>query len=150
MLIKSHQHSWLFEPVICALIRILAYFPNKPWVRWVREPWSGWRNFSGGRLRWLWLGSRGRKRESMEISGRIGMLELTGTNCLEVEDFFAWRVQSPKGDWLEMRLHSGYEDPTLIGSYSTANDPGLNRRLTESRLPRSNRFGEAIETGVLF
>lgn len=78
------------------------------------------------------------------------MAGLTGTKCLEAENFFAWRVQSPKGDWLEMSLHSGYEDPTLIGSYSTANDPGLNRRLTESRLPRSNRFVEAIETGFLF
>lgn len=42
--------------------------------------------------------------------------------------------------------HPGYEDLTLIGRDSPANDPRLYRRLAENLLLRSERFIEAIGT----
>lgn len=148
-LINSHQHCSLFEPVNRALVRIIADFPIKPWVRRVREPWSSWWNLSGGRIKRLWLGSLGRRQgrqlDAMEIPGPLWMLGLTDPECLEDEDFFVRWIQTAQGDRVELMCHPGHEDPTLVGRDSPANDPRLYRRLAENRLLRSESVVEAIE-----
>lgn len=149
-LINSHQHCSLFGSVDRALTRIIGEFPIKPWVRRVREPWSSWFKLPGGRIKRLWLGylgrRQGRKLDAIGIPGPMWMLGLTDPDCLEDDDFFVRWIRSARGGRVELMCHPGYEDLTLIGRDSPANDPRLYRRLAENRLLRSERFIEAIGT----
>ena len=148
ILINSHQHCSLFEPVNSALARILQEFPVKPWVRRVREPLSSYWNIPGGRLKRVWLGWLGRRQgkqlDAMALPGPLWMLGLTNPNCLEDEDFFVRWIQSAKGDRVELMCHPGLEDTTLIGRDSPVNDPRLARRLAENRLLRGDSFPKAV------
>jgi predicted glycoside hydrolase/deacetylase ChbG (UPF0249 family) len=147
VVVNGHKHIHIFPLVGAALREVLARQSPRPFVRRVREPFGSLLRVPGARLKRVFLSSFGRwAARQQEASGYPGGDWLAGvTDPRWVEDpgFFArWLARTP-GDVVELMVHPGHRDETLIGRDCAAEDGQVERRVQELRLLSDPGFRSA-------
>jgi predicted glycoside hydrolase/deacetylase ChbG (UPF0249 family) len=152
-LVNSHQHISVFRPVRDALHALLMNFPERPFVRRVREPWRTLSRIPGARVKRFLLTRMGvRQAKRLERDGFPGCDWLAGITEPEFTDdphFFERWLKCMPGRTVELMCHPGYWDRTLIGRDSThaepnSSDPLLVRRVRELELMKRDSFVDVI------
>jgi len=147
-LVNSHQHVALFRPVSPALHALLAAQPERPYVRRVREPRRVMRRVPGARVKRTVLDYFGRRQaRALDRDGFPGCDWLAGITdpALPADPQFhaRWLSQIP-GRTVELMVHPGHHDTTLIGRDCDGDDPWLTRRVREVEMLRSPDFAAAV------
>jgi predicted glycoside hydrolase/deacetylase ChbG (UPF0249 family) len=147
--VNGHQHVHVFPGVGAALRRTLARQSPRPFVRRVVEPVGQWLGVPGARLKRAFLaalGARAAARQAGEgFPGADALAGVTDPPCTEAADYFTRWLAGAVGDVVELMVHPGHLDETLIGRDCTRDDGRLQRRVNELRLLRQPAFREACE-----
>jgi predicted glycoside hydrolase/deacetylase ChbG (UPF0249 family) len=145
-LVNSHQHVAVFKPVGRILASLLGDF--RPYARRVREDSRTLRSIAPARWKRLFLSVMAQSgNRALDQAGCPGNDTLAGiANHTDLQDdvfFTRWIARAP-GDLVELMVHPGYHDETLVGRDCEANDGGMERRIREYRLLSAKRLDEAI------
>jgi predicted glycoside hydrolase/deacetylase ChbG (UPF0249 family) len=149
VLVNSHQHVGLFEPVGDALRKLLADLRPMPYMRRVRETWQTLSQVPGARLKRLfltWHGSRdAREQDRLGFPGNDSLAGIGCNRCVRDPDYLERWLRSAPGRVVELMVHPGYRDVTLLGRDCHPGDGGLERREWEMRWLSETRFLRACE-----
>ena len=137
-LVNGHKHIHVFPMIGRALTEVVRRWRIRPYVRRVVETLSSWWRVPGARLKRAFLTTLGRL--SARHQARFGF---PGNDCLAgitdpkwVHDprfFERWLKRIP-GQVVELMVHPGHRDETLIGRDCTATDGQIGRRVAEFEL----------------
>lgn len=145
-LVNSHQHVAVFTPVGRILAGLVADF--QPYARRVRENSRSLRSIAPAFWKRLFLSAMGHSgNRALDLVGCPGNDTLAGiANHTDLQDdtFFNRWIAQAAGDLVELMVHPGYHDATLVGRDCEANDGGMERRIREYLLLSSNRLDEVI------
>ena len=143
-LVNSHQHASLFRPVTAALHELLTSYPERPFVRRVREPWRTLARIPGARIKRIVLNSRGRKQaRTLERDGFPGcdwLAGITDPPCVSDPHFYERWLSGMPGQSVELMCHPGHMDRTLVGR--DCEMPGSGRR------PPSEKVNGSLATSA--
>jgi predicted glycoside hydrolase/deacetylase ChbG (UPF0249 family) len=147
-LVNTHQHVAVFHPLGHILADLLRALPELLFVRRVRETIGLWRRVPGARLKRMFLTSLARRsNREFDRRGFPGADVLAGVaNHGDVHDpaFFARWLQWSPGRVVELMVHPGYRDETLVGRDCTLADGGLERRVHEREWLAHPEFCAAV------
>ena len=134
-LVNSHQHVALFGPVGVILREVLRSQPTRPYLRRVCEPMRTLCRVPGAWIKRLGLSTLGRiQSRAQDREGFPGANWLAGiTDPAWIKDptFFKRWLNTITGPSVELMVHPGYLDETLIGRDCGADDGLLQRRVDE-------------------
>lgn len=148
-IVNCHHHIHIFSPIGAILRKILSRQNPKPYLRLVREPWPIVFRIRGVRVKRFVLNRFGRKaaRGQREAGFHandwlIGVSNATGVLA---PDFFTRWIKMAPGNVVELAVHPGLEDHTLIGRDCTEHDGMIRRRVQELALLLDPSLPEAIK-----
>ena len=75
-------------------------------------------------------------------SGFVWRTFMKNPECVRAPDFFARWLAGARGLCVEMMVHPGHLDPTLVGRDGARADAALTRRVGEQRLLSDPAFGD--------
>jgi hypothetical protein len=134
--------------VAAALHDLLLSYPERPFVRRVRESWRTLRQVPGARIKRLVLNRRGRNQgRFLERDGFPGcdwLAGITDPHCTADPEFFSRWLTAVPGQSVELMCHPGYLDLTLIGRDCMDADDGLRRRVNEFHLLKQPGFLDVV------
>ena len=147
-LVNSHQHVALFGPVGAILREVLSRQPARPYLRRVREPARSLWRVPGAWVKRVGLSTLGRiQARAQHREGFPGADWLAGiTDPAWIKDpaFFERWLNAMAGPSVELMVHPGYFDDTLVGRDCRSPDDGLQqRRVDELDLLRRPAFLDA-------
>jgi chitin disaccharide deacetylase len=146
-LVNSHQHVALFGPVGAILREVLRRQPTRPYLRRVREPVRTLWRIPGAWIKRVGLSTLGRiQARAQDREGFPGAGWLAGiTDPAWIKDpaFFERWLNTIAGPSVELMVHPGYFDETLIGRDCRADDGLQQRRVDELDLLRRPAFLDA-------
>lgn len=146
--VNAHHHLHVFAPIAEALADVLATCKAKPFVRRVREPHGLWRTIPGARLKRAALSLRG--SSSSRLFDRAGypgadwLLGVTDPPFVADPRFFVRWVEKAPGSVVELAVHPGHYDATLVGRDCPKAGAALDRRVFELALLRHPSFMDAV------
>ncbi len=147
--VNGHQHVHLFPPVGAALCDVLRQQADRPMLRRVRETLGMLWHVPGARLKRTFLSlmgwAAGRRREQADFPGAAWLAGITDPRWLQDPAYFPRWLASTPGDEVELMVHPGHWDETLIGR-DCASEDFLRRRVDELKLLRAPAFREACRT----
>src|SRR5262249_51926243 len=131
ILVNSHQHVSLFHPVASALHAVLTARRERPFVRRVREPRRLIARIPGARTKRIVLDYLGRRQaRALDQAGFPGCDWLVGITdppfLADPQFHYRWLSQTP-GQTVELIVHPGHRDLTLIGRDCAGDDAWLAR-----------------------
>jgi predicted glycoside hydrolase/deacetylase ChbG (UPF0249 family) len=137
-LINAHKHVHVFPMISRALTDVLRRWRLRPYVRRVIEPPSCLRAIPGARIKRLFLATLGRsaarRQDRAGFTGNEWLAGVTDPQWVHEPQFFSrWIAQVPCRV-VELSVHPGHRDETLIGRDCSATDGQLERRVAEHRL----------------
>ncbi|MDY3555176.1 ChbG/HpnK family deacetylase [Gemmata sp. JC717] len=146
-LINGHKHVHVFPLVRRALAEVLAARRLRPYVRRVIDPVSCLWGVPGARGKRLFLGALGawaaRRQRRAGFPGNDALAGITDPRWVRDPQFFArWLARVP-GRVVELAVHPGHRDETLIGRDCTATDGQVQRRTDEQALLSAPEFARA-------
>jgi chitin disaccharide deacetylase len=137
-LINGHKHIHVFPLIGAALMEVLERWNLRPYVRRVREPLTCLWKVRGARLKRTFLATLGgmaaRRQEHAGFAGNDWLAGVTDPKWTADPEFFARWIGRVPGGVVELAVHPGYRDETLLGRDCTATDGQLERRVAELRL----------------
>ncbi len=145
--INGHKHIHIFPLVRTALREVLARQGSLAYVRRLREPARTLRRVAGARFKRLCLSMLGRW-----TSWRMGqegwpanewLIGITDPPWVKNERFFAEWLGTVPGTVVELMVHPGYWDETLLGRDCSRDDGQLQRRVDELNLLLQPAFRDA-------
>ncbi len=149
-LINGHKHIHVFPMVSHALTEVLSRHGLRPYVRRVVEPVSCLRTIPGARIKRLFLSTLGkyaaRRQDRAAFPGNEWLAGITDPKWVDDSEFFTrWIAQIAKasGQVVELAVHPGYRDETLIGRDCSATDGQIERRVAEHGLLSHPSFHDA-------
>jgi predicted glycoside hydrolase/deacetylase ChbG (UPF0249 family) len=148
-LVNSHQHVCIFPPICTVLKDLLATLRPLPYVRRVREPWSLIRAVPGARLKRLFLSHSARRcvreLESEGFPGNDCLAGIADPRCVSDPDYLRRWLRHAPGRVVELMVHPGRHDTTLLGRDCREGDGRLERREWELRHLSAPDFLDAVE-----
>jgi predicted glycoside hydrolase/deacetylase ChbG (UPF0249 family) len=146
-LINGHKHIHIFPMVSRALTDVLRRWNVRPYVRRVVEPLSCLRRIRGARLKRAFLstlGSTAAKRQAQAgFAGNDYLAGITDPAWVHDPEFYVRWLACIPGDVVELAVHPGHRDETLLGRDCTAVDGQIERRVAEQRLLTDPEFFRA-------
>ena len=146
-LVNSHQHVALFGPVGAILREVLRRQPARPYLRRVREQARPLCRVPGAWVKRVGLSTLGRiQARAQHREGFPGADWLAGiTDPAWIKDpaFFERWLNAMTGPSVELMVHPGYFDDTLVGRDCRAGDGLQQRRVDELDLLRRPAFLDA-------
>jgi predicted glycoside hydrolase/deacetylase ChbG (UPF0249 family) len=143
-IINGHKHIHIFPLVRKALAEVLHNHKVTPYLRQVRESWGCLRRIPGARIKRLFLSTLGvraaRRHSQAGFPGNDYLAGITDPKWVEDPDFYAHWLKHVPGDVVELAVHPGYYDETLLGRDCIPSDGQLQRRVTELKLLKESRF----------
>jgi predicted glycoside hydrolase/deacetylase ChbG (UPF0249 family) len=137
-LVNGHKHIHVFPMVGRALMEVLQRSRICPYIRRVVEPLPSWRRVPGARLKRAFLTTlgrlAGRRFDRGGFPGNDALAGVTDPKWVNDSRFFARWLERISGRVVELMVHPGYRDDTLIGRDCTATDGQIERRVAELRL----------------
>ena len=146
-LVNGHKHMHVF-PICRSVLRdVLARHGARPVIRRIRESRSCLRHIPGARLKRTLLGWFGKSAAAQyQAAGCPSNNFLAGiTDPYWVRDpefFTRWLAYVP-GRLVELAVHPGHWDPTLLGRDCSRRDGQLRRRVAEYHLLKQPAFKAA-------
>ena len=144
--VNSHQHVALFGPVGALLRDVLRHQPIRPYIRRVREPIRTLFRVPGAWLKRAGLSTLGRIQTRAQIRngfpGAGWLAGITDPTWIKDPAFFERWLNTISGSSVELMVHPGYLDETLIGR-DCGVDGRLQRRVDELELLRRPAFLDA-------
>jgi predicted glycoside hydrolase/deacetylase ChbG (UPF0249 family) len=134
-LVNGHKHLHVL-PICRAVLRdLLVKQGIRPLVRHIRESWLCLRTIRGARLKRLALCALGRRAAPLYRAAGFPandyLLGITDPPCVRDPDFFNRWLWNVPGRLVELCVHPGHWDPTLLGRDCTRRDGQLRRRVLE-------------------
>ena len=150
--VNAHQHVALFPPVGRILLDILAEQTPRPIVRRVCEPPTVLRKIPGARIKRLVLHALGRRFARLQAErgfpGPPWLLGITDPAWVRERDYFPRWLRATAESDVELMVHPGYEDRTLIGRDADRGSDLIQRRVDELDRLLEPTFRAALrETG---
>lgn len=145
--INGHKHIHIFPLVRTALQEVLARQGTISYVRCLREPVSTLWRIPGARFKRLCLSSLGRL--TAWRMGRDGwpandwLAGITDPPWVKNSAFFANWLSKIPGRVVELMVHPGYQDETLLGRDCSRTDGQVQRRVDELHLLQQPVFEDA-------
>jgi predicted glycoside hydrolase/deacetylase ChbG (UPF0249 family) len=148
-IVNGHKHIHVFPIIGQALAAVLKRWRVRPYIRRVVEPLSSWIRVPGARLKRMFLTLLGRWSARQQApTNRRGNDSLAGiSDPIWVEDpqFYARWLKRIPGRVVELMVHPGHRDKTLIGRDCSASDGQLERRVAEQRMLEHPSFLSACD-----
>ncbi len=148
-LINGHKHIHVFPMVSRALTQVLQSRKIIPYVRRVVEPLACFGAVPGARVKRLFLTTLGRsaarRQDRAGFTGNDALVGITDPKWVQDPAFFERWITRVPGQTVELAVHPGYRDETLVGRDCTLLDGQLERRVAEHRLLLSARFTDAYQ-----
>jgi predicted glycoside hydrolase/deacetylase ChbG (UPF0249 family) len=146
-LINAHKHIHVFPRIGWALRDLLASQPGSTYLRRLREPWSLLVRVPGARFKRLCLSVLGRRaacsQRALGLPGNDWLAGVTDPPWVKDPAFFTRWLRRVPGEVVELMVHPGHRDETLIGRDCTREDGQLQRRVDEWHLLQQPAFREA-------
>jgi hypothetical protein len=146
--VNSHQHVAVFPPVGRILVGLLAEQSPLPIVRRVCEPRGAFRKVPGARVKRMTLGMLGQRYARLQAEkgfpGPSWLLGITDPAWVRNPDYFPRWLRSTEESDVELMVHPGYEDATLVGRDA---DPGS--ELVQRRVDELDRMFEPTYRAAL-
>jgi predicted glycoside hydrolase/deacetylase ChbG (UPF0249 family) len=137
-LINGHKHIHVFPMISQALTEVLSRRQWRPYVRRVVEPACCLRAIRGARVKRLFLSTLGRvaarRQQRAGFAGNDWLAGITDPKWVEDPEFFTRWITRVPGRVVELAVHPGHRDVTLLGRDCTATDGQIERRVAEHRL----------------
>jgi predicted glycoside hydrolase/deacetylase ChbG (UPF0249 family) len=148
-LVNSHQHVAAFGPVGTVLMSTLERQIPRPFLRRLGEPLRTLWRISGARFKRLILTQCGRSmaRESRRrgFPGCDMLAGITDPPCVFDDLFYTRWLNTSFGNSVELMVHPGHDDATLIGRDCSVG-MGAQRRPRELDLMNRPEFLTAIQS----
>ena len=145
--VNTHQHVALFSPVGRVLHELLANQCPRPFVRRVVEPARTITQVPGARLKRSVLSILGRwaarRTAGFGFPGCAVLAGVTDPPHVADEQFFIRWLGAVQGSSVELMVHPGYRDESLIGRDCIADNECIARRVHELNLLRAADFSAA-------
>ena len=136
-MINGHKHIHVFPPIHRALMEVLKRWKVRPYIRCVREPLTTLRAIPGARIKRAFLtllGSRSSTKQLYQgFPGNHTLAGITDPQWVSDKQFFSRWLQAIPGSIVELAVHPGYRDESLIGRDCTLKDGQLERRVAEMK-----------------
>jgi predicted glycoside hydrolase/deacetylase ChbG (UPF0249 family) len=136
--VNGQHHAHVFAPVHAVLAELLSRQNPLPYVRRMRESWRVLLHVPGARIKRVFLSAIGRAAtRRFDRAGFPGNDSLAGvTDPVWVRDgqYLARWLSCIPGRVVELAVHPGYLDQSLIGRDCTEHDGCLQRRVDELHL----------------
>ncbi len=134
-LVNGHKHIHVFPRVGAALRELLGLHGHQIYLRRLGESFRMLRHIPGARVKRVFLSVLGswaaRKQRRQGLLGNDILAGISDPVWVSDPKFFArWLSQVP-GQVVELMVHPGHYDETLIGRDCTLQDGGLQRRVDE-------------------
>jgi predicted glycoside hydrolase/deacetylase ChbG (UPF0249 family) len=137
VVVNSHQHVQLFQPVGDILLDLLGRRQPLPYVRRIREPWRMLWRVPGARVKRAVLSFLGRRDAYQQAGygfpGNDWLAGVTNPEWVADPQFLVRWLGRVPGKVVELACHPGHRDDTLIGRDCTLEDGGVQRRVDEFR-----------------
>jgi predicted glycoside hydrolase/deacetylase ChbG (UPF0249 family) len=137
-LLNGHKHIHVFPMVSRALAEVLRRYRARPYVRRVIEPNVCLRRISGARVKRLFLTTLGRAAAQRQcragFPGNDALAGVTDPKWVEDPQFYARWLACTPGAVVELAVHPGHRDETLLGRDCSPTDGQLERRVAEQHL----------------
>lgn len=137
-LLNGHKHIHVFPMVGRALREVLERWNVRPYVRRVVDPWTCLRRIPGARIKRLFLSTFGRRaairQDRAGFTGNEYLAGITDPKWVKDPEFFARWLACVPGRVVELAVHPGHFDETLIVRDCSRTDGQLERRVDEQRL----------------
>jgi predicted glycoside hydrolase/deacetylase ChbG (UPF0249 family) len=148
-IVNGHKHIHIFPVIGPALRDLLLWQQARPYLRCNREPLSLLRQVPGARCKRLFLSVLGRwaarHQQAAGFAGCDWLAGVTDPAWVADPEFFArWLAHVP-GETVELMVHPGYLDATLVGRDCQAGDGLAERRVAELRLLQAPAFRQACQ-----
>jgi len=144
LIVNTHQHIAVFNPVGEKLNLLLSNYNIKPWMRRVREEGLSLLKFPGARIKRTFLSILGAKNvvdlDTMAFPGPKTLAGLCDPEQTSNERFYSNRLNGIKSDFAEWMCHPGFYDETLIGRDGGANSAAIQMRPRELEFLASGTF----------
>ncbi len=145
--INGHKHIHIFPLVRTALLEVLARQASVPYVRRLREPLRTLWSVRGARIKRLGLSTLGRwsawRQRSHGLPANDWLIGITDPPWVANPAFFSDWLRTIPGDVVELMVHPGYRDETLLGRDCSEEGGHLECRVDELHLLQQPAFREA-------
>jgi len=144
LLVNTHQHIAVFNPIGEKLNLLFANYKIKPWMRRVREESISILMLPGSRIKRAFLSILGAKNvmdlDTLAFPGPKTLAGLCNPLQTSNERFYSSRLNGIKSDFAEWMCHPGFYDETLIGRDGGANSASIQMRPRELEFLASGTF----------
>ncbi len=144
LIVNTHQHIAVFNPVGKKLNLLFANYKVKPWIRRVREENGSLVKLPGSRIKRTSLSLLGRKNardlDAMAFPGPKTLAGLCNPVQTSNERFYSSRLNGIKSDFAEWMCHPGFYDETLIGRDGSIKSASIHMRPRELEFLASGTF----------
>lgn len=145
--INGHKHIHIFPLVRTALREVLARQGSMPYVRRLGEPASTLWRIPGARFKRLCLSTLGRwtswRLRTDGLPANDWLAGITDPPWVKNPDYFASWLGAVPGTVVELMVHPGYHDETLLGRDCSREDGQVERRVDELNLLLQPAFRDA-------
>lgn len=146
-LVNGHKHIHVLPMIGDALAEVLKRWRVRPYMRRVIEPLSTFSQIPGARLKRLFLTTLGRRASRRQLRngfpGNDTLAGITDPKWVEDPRFYSRWLERIPGRVVELMVHPGYRDETLIGRDCSATDGQIERRVAELRMLQHPQFVSA-------
>jgi len=139
-MVNGHKHIHVFPKIRQALVEVLTRHNLRPYLRQVLETRHTLRKIRGARLKRLFLTTLGRRCRNNDFPGNATLAGITDPKWVNDPAFFTRWLACVPGDIVELAVHPGHWDETLIGRDCRLGDGQLQRRVAELRLLEAPSF----------
>lgn len=148
LVVNSHQHCTIFQPIGRILAGLLKSQRPRPFVRRVREtPRLMWR-IGGARVKRGFLStiarSSNRCYDDANYPGNSVLAGICNHADARRTDFFPRWLKLASGQTVELMVHPGHWDETLVGRDCVAGDGCQERRQREHAMLASPTFAATV------
>jgi chitin disaccharide deacetylase len=146
LMVNGHKHIHIFPQIGSVLRELLAKQPRPPYLRQLREPLRLLWRIPGARFKRVCLSMlgqwSGRRQRALGLPGNEVLAGVTDPPWVKDPGFFARWLGQVSGNVVELMVHPGHRDETLLGRDCTLRDGQLERRVDELALLRDPAFLE--------
>lgn len=144
LIVNTHQHIAIFNPVGEKLNLLFANNNIKPWVRRVREETRSLFKIRGARMKRVFLSLFGHRNamglDRMAFPGPKTLAGICDPAQTSSEIFYSRRLNGIKSDFAEWMCHPGFYDETLIGRDGSVKSASIHMRPRELEFLASGTF----------
>jgi predicted glycoside hydrolase/deacetylase ChbG (UPF0249 family) len=148
-MVNAHQHVAVLGGPSTALLNVLKQSGRRPFVRRVCEPFQSVWNCRNARIKRSVLATLGARQASkLKKAGYPGCDFLAGVANNDAPfnaDFYRERLAAIPSGNVELMVHPGHRDETLIDRDCQLRDGGLRRRVAEWKALTSREWSQFLE-----